>query len=144
MRKRSDIFTELEIKIPFFDVDSLHIVWHGNYIKYFEMARCQLLSLLNYDYNIMREKGYMWPVVGVEVKYIQPCLFDMDVVIRADLVEWESKLKVNYLVYDKKTGTRLTRGSTTQVAVSLETREMQFVTPESWQNAVKQYLEAKA
>ena len=33
---------ETEITIPFFDLDPMNVVWHGNYIKYFEIARCNL------------------------------------------------------------------------------------------------------
>ena len=34
--------SEIEIKIPFYDLDPMNIVWHGNYIKYLEQARCKL------------------------------------------------------------------------------------------------------
>lgn len=45
-----------EIEVPFFDVDSMHIVWHGNYVKYLETARCAFLSAIGYDYNEMALK----------------------------------------------------------------------------------------
>ncbi|MDU8924503.1 acyl-CoA thioesterase [Pasteurellaceae bacterium LIM206] len=141
MRKKGIFRVETEIKVPFFDVDSLHIVWHGHYVKYLEIARCALLEALNYNYLEMRKQGFMWPVVGLEVKYIKPAVFGTDIVVRADLVEWETRLTVNYLIYDKTSKSRLTRASTTQVAVDMVTREMQFVTPQSWQDAVKKVLE---
>ncbi len=34
----------IEFEIPFFDVDSMEVTWHGHYIKYFELARCALLK----------------------------------------------------------------------------------------------------
>lgn len=45
-----------EIEVQFFDVDAMHIVWHGNYVKYLETARCAFLSAIGYDYNEMALK----------------------------------------------------------------------------------------
>lgn len=35
--------TEIKIKVPFYDLDPMNIVWHGNYVKYMEEARCDFL-----------------------------------------------------------------------------------------------------
>ncbi|MGV6989161.1 acyl-CoA thioesterase [Testudinibacter sp. P80/BLE/0925] len=140
MRKKGCFVIESEIKVPFFDVDSLHIVWHGHYVKYLEIARCALLDALDYNYNTMGKFGYAWPVVGLELKYVKPAMFGTQIIVRAELVEWETRLKVNYTIFDKASGERLTRASTTQVAVDLVTQEMQFITPESWQSAVRKAI----
>ena len=43
MRSRGAIHIDVEMQVPFFDVDMLEIVWHGHYVKYLEVARCALL-----------------------------------------------------------------------------------------------------
>jgi acyl-CoA thioester hydrolase len=43
--------------------------------------------------------------------------------VRASLVEWENRLKINYLISDAETGERLTRASTVQVAVDIASRD---------------------
>jgi acyl-CoA thioester hydrolase len=35
---------EIKIRVPFFDLDPMQIVWHGNYLNYFEMARAALFE----------------------------------------------------------------------------------------------------
>lgn len=45
-------------KVAFFDVDSMEVMWHGNYVKYLEMARCELLDKLGYNYIAMKKDGY--------------------------------------------------------------------------------------
>ncbi|WP_258031844.1 acyl-CoA thioesterase [Campylobacter concisus] len=40
-------------KVAFFDVDSMEVMWHGNYVKYLEMARCELLDKLGYNYVVV-------------------------------------------------------------------------------------------
>ncbi|MCR6652419.1 MAG: hypothetical protein NVV73_13445, partial [Cellvibrionaceae bacterium] len=51
-------------------MDSLNIVWHGNYCKYFEVARCELLHKIGYDYADMRNTGYAFPIIELKAKYI--------------------------------------------------------------------------
>ena len=40
MRKEGVLQAEIELLVPFFDVDMMEVVWHGHYVKYFEEARC--------------------------------------------------------------------------------------------------------
>lgn len=120
----------VEIEVPFYDVDAMKIVWHGHYIKYFEVARCALLGMLNYDYEEMKTSGYAWPVVDVKVKYIKPLKFKQKVIVNASIVEYENRLKIQYIITDKLTGSELTKGHTTQVAVSLENNELCYASPQ--------------
>jgi acyl-CoA thioester hydrolase len=120
---------EIESKVQFFDLDPMAIVWHGNYVKYFETARCALLDSIGYNYMQMKESGYMWPVVDLHVRYVKPAEFGQRLKVHAAIVEWENQLKIDYLITDAGTGHRLTRASTTQVAVDITTREMCFVSP---------------
>lgn len=123
------IEVEVPIKIPFHDVDVMEVAWHGHYAKYFEIARCELLDSIAYNYSEMRDSGYAWPVIDMHIRYAQPCLFGQDIVIIAKLVEWENRLKVNYRVIDPVSNKTLTKGHTIQVAVKMPEGEMQFVSP---------------
>jgi acyl-CoA thioester hydrolase len=49
--------TEIDIEIPFYDVDMMAIVWHGHYAKYFEIARYALLEKIDYNYLQMCDSG---------------------------------------------------------------------------------------
>ena len=115
--------------VQFFDLDPMNIVWHGNYVKYLEVARCALLDSIRYNYVEMKESGYSWPVIDMNLRYIRSASFGQKLRLRAELVEYESRLKIDYLITDVATGQRLNRASTTQVAVDIATGEMQFVSP---------------
>jgi len=140
MRKTGALQVEVEMQIPFFDVDMMEIAWHGHYVKYLEVARCALLDRLDHNYLQMRDSGYGWPVIDLQIRYIRPLLFQQRVRVRADLVEWENRLKLNYLITDAATGERLTRASTVQVAVDLASREMQLASPRVFTDAVERAL----
>ncbi|RIY36827.1 acyl-CoA thioesterase [Psittacicella gerlachiana] len=128
-----------EYQIQFFDVDSMEIMWHGNYVKYLEMARCAFLEEIAYSYDVMKDKGYAWPIVQLNLKYVQPCLFKQKIKIIVNVVEYESCLRLEYLIVDAQTNKRLTKASTTQAAVDLQTGELQFQTPSSFCQALEAY-----
>ena len=140
MRKGGVLQAEIEVLVPFFDVDSMDIVWHGHYVKYFEMARCALLDRIGHNYVQMRDAGYAWPIIDVQLRYMRGARFNQRIVVRADLVEWENRLKINYLIRDAETGERMTRGSTVQVAVEIASREMLLASPRVFVDAVERAL----
>jgi acyl-CoA thioester hydrolase len=107
----------------------MEVVWHGHYAKYFEIARCALLDEIEYNYPQMRESGYSWPVIDLSMRYVKPAVFGQIITVQADIVEWENRLKINYLIIDKLTGARLTKGSSIQVAVDMQSKAMCFESP---------------
>lgn len=120
----------IELEVPFFDVDSYRVVWHGSYIKYFEVARCKLLEKIGYSYEDMEQSGYFFPIIDLQVKYIKPLLFRQKFSITASLVEWEHRLMVRYVILNQKTGEKITKGQTTQVAVAMPEQITQFISPQ--------------
>jgi acyl-CoA thioester hydrolase len=140
MRKEGVLQAEVEVLVPFFDVDSMDVVWHGHYVKYFEMARCALLDRIGHNYVQMRDAGYAWPIIDIQLRYVRGARFNQRITVRADLVEWENRLKINYLISDAETGERMTRGSSVQVAVEIATREMLLASPKVFVEAVERAL----
>jgi acyl-CoA thioester hydrolase len=140
MRSKGLIHADTEVLVPFFDIDMMNVVWHGHYIKYLEIARCALLDQLGHNYTQMREAGYAWPVIDLQLRYVRGAVFGQRLNVRASLVEWENRLKINYLISDAVTGERMTRATTIQVAVTLASREMQLVSPNVFIDAVQRAL----
>jgi len=120
---------EAEIQVQFFDLDPMEVVWHGHYVKYLETARCALLDAIDYNYAQMKSSGYAWPVIDMHLRYVDSASFGQRLKVRAEIVEWENRLKIDYLITDFASGRRLLRGSTTQVAVDVATHEMCFASP---------------
>lgn len=140
MRSKGSLHLDTSIEVPFFDVDMMNIVWHGHYVKYLEVARCALLDHIGHNYTQMLASGYGWPVIDLQLRYVRSAVFGQKLNVRASLVEWESRLKINYLITDAATGERLTRASTVQVAVNVNTREMQLASPRVFIDAVQRAL----
>ncbi|MFB0711803.1 acyl-CoA thioesterase [Buttiauxella noackiae] len=121
---------EVSIKVPFHDVDAMGVVWHGNYFRYFEVAREALLNQFDYGYRAMSESGYVWPVVDTRVKYRDTVKFEQQILVRATVVEYENRLKIGYEIVDAQSGKRTTSGYTIQVAVEAASGELCFVSPQ--------------
>ena len=77
----------------------------------------------------MQASGYLWPVIESHVKYVQGIQFQQKIRVRAILKEWETRLKIEYVIFDNETGQRLTKGYTTQVAVDIQSKAMCFQSP---------------
>lgn len=118
------------IKIPFHDLDPVGIVWHGNYAKYFEIARCALLETFNYNYDQMALSGFSWPIIDLHMRYVKAARFADTINVQATLREWEHRLRIDYLATDAASGLRICKGTSIQVAVSLATREMCLRSPD--------------
>jgi acyl-CoA thioester hydrolase len=124
-----DLSNEIEVVPAFFDIDSMDIVWHGHYVKYLELARCALLDRFDYGYTRMRESGYSWPVIELRLKYVRAATFDQPLVVRAAIVEWQNRLRIDYTIRDARTGAKVNAATSVQVAVEIATGEMQYVSP---------------
>ena len=103
----------IKLKIPFYDTDSLNLVWFGNYFKYFDQARTKLLDDVNI--NIYKKKRYIWPVIETNCKFFSKLSYNDEIIIKAKLVKNSHMLKILYSIYkDKK---KVAYGYTKQVFV---------------------------
>ena len=126
---RERLSCEIEVTPAFYDIDVMEIVYHGNYVRFLELARSALLAKFDYDYPRMRDSGFGWPVVDMRLKYVRPATFGQNLKIRATITEWENRLRIDYLISDALTGKKVNTAYTIQVAVNMATREMCFVCP---------------
>jgi acyl-CoA thioester hydrolase len=141
VRKQGAISAAVEVTVPFHDVDLAGIVWHGHYLKYLENARWAVMERIGFGLDAMIASGFLWPIIDVHVKYVRPARYGDRLRIQASLVEWETRLAINYLLVDCKDDGRVGRAQTVQVAVDKESRMMQFASPACLVDRVRATLE---
>jgi acyl-CoA thioester hydrolase, YbgC/YbaW family len=134
------IAAEVTITVQFYDLDPMQVVWHGNYARYLEEARCALLDRIGYNYPEMEQSGFVWPVVDMRLKYVRPARFGQRLVVRATLAEFENRLRIDYRIADAGNGEVLTKAQTTQLAVDAATQEVSIETPAAFQDRVRGLL----
>lgn len=128
------------IKAQFFDVDSMNVVWHGNYVKYLETARCELLDEIGYNYENMKKDGFAFPIVKLDIKYVRPVFFADEIEVEARLVDFESFLKISYLIKNHKTKEKISVANTSQIAIDMRSKETCTIMPDNFKRAVQKYL----
>jgi acyl-CoA thioester hydrolase len=135
------VTAELEFNVEFYDVDSMQIVWHGNYVKYFEKARCALLDKIGYGYAAMRDSGFAFPVTGIQIKYISSFRIGDRVLARAVLDEYENCIKIKYELFNARTGERCTKGTSTQMTYDIASSSSRFSCPQIFIEKVEALLQ---
>ncbi|MEH7109631.1 MULTISPECIES: acyl-CoA thioesterase [Bacillaceae] len=61
-----------EIQLYYADTDMMGVIYHANYLKFFELGRTGLIEDIGYSYVAMEESGYFAPVYDVQVTYKKP------------------------------------------------------------------------
>ena len=112
-----------EFRAEFFDADPMGIMWHGNHVKYIEMARCRLFDELDFNYIKMKNNGFALPIVKIDIKYINPIHFNDDFIVEISLLDCDITLKFCYIILSKD-GIKISKASTTQVAVTLDNQTL--------------------
>ena len=132
------ITAEIIIKAQFYDLDPMQIVWHGNYARFLEAARCALLDRINFNYVRMAATKFDWPIVDMRIKYVRSIKFNEEVRVAATLVDYENLIKIRYRITDVETGQLVTKAETTQVAVDRITGDVCLDSPPEFIDQVRQ------
>ena len=125
------------LRVPFYDVDSMRVVYHGNYTKYFEEARCAYFEALGMSYNDMEASGFLLPVVSLNVKYIRSCTFGQELAVEVVREANDNLIVLHYTIRDAKSGVKCCKGTTRHAAIDAETKELFFELPEPFLNRLK-------
>lgn len=134
------ISATVSITPQLYDIDPMQVVWHGNYTRFFEIARCALLDRIGYSYEAMAASGYAWPIVDLRIRYARPVKLFQALEVEARLTDYENYLRIAYRCRNAKTGETLTKGQTTQVAVFLQSGETCLESPEVFLEKIRPLL----
>ena len=123
-----------KIRVQFNETDALGIVWHGNYLKYFEVGREAFGRKYNMGYNTARMNGFATPIVKSTLEHKLPLIFDEQFTIRVTYVpEIAAKLKFQYEIINDKNEI-VCIGETLQVFTDLSTGQLSITNPKFYED----------
>ena len=99
------ITSRSSINVRYAETDMMGVVYHGNYLAWFEVGRTQLLRECGVVYRDLEAQGYLLPVVEVGAKYFRPALYDDNITVVTTLAE-KPLLRIR-LDYEVKRGDEL-------------------------------------
>lgn len=108
---------DVQTVVPFQDADPTGVAWHGNYFRYYDLARVALLNKLAFGYRQMAAIGQIWPIIDTQARYLKSIPFGSEINISAQLVEWEFRLRIYYEITDANEQ-RVNEAWTVQVPVN--------------------------
>ncbi|HEX8546898.1 MAG TPA: acyl-CoA thioesterase [Cytophagaceae bacterium] len=104
------------ISIRFSEVDSLQIVWHGNYVKYFEDGREAFGNRYDLNYLDVYKYGFVTPIVNINIDFKRPLKYGEKAIVQTTYVDSPAaKLIFDYKIFSDSDNTLLATGQTTQV-----------------------------
>jgi acyl-CoA thioester hydrolase len=138
------ICEEVEVEIAFHDVDVLCVAWHGNYARYFELARTALVRKIGIDWPVLQQMDIAAPVVNFSCTYKKPLLYGQRYAVRVTLSEpFSPKVVLEYSIVSVEDGSERACASTEQVYVDLKTHEIQFVVPDRVREAMQRAVDGE-
>ncbi|WP_126971688.1 acyl-CoA thioesterase [Gynurincola endophyticus] len=85
------------IRVRYADTDQMGVVYHSNYIDYFEAGRTEAIRDLGFTYRDMEAMGIIMPVVEVNCKYLRPAKYDDLVTVKTTLTELPKDHKITFI-----------------------------------------------
>lgn len=137
---KNNFSIEIPIMVELYDTDAMQVVWHGNYIRYYEQARTAILRELGHDYASMEKSGYAWPIVKLNSKFISPLVFGDKFKIKATLLEYENRLRISFIITNPQ-GKIINKGETIQMCYKISTNETLFQAPKFFIDTIREKIE---
>ena len=132
-----EIISKTKIKVPFYDVDPMNVVWHGNYVKYLEIARAELFDKFYYNYKEMHADNVAFPIAKIDLKYIKSAHLGDDLIVECILEEFEPAILIKYKIFVN--GERILSANTMQIGVNIKTGETLYSVPEALKKGIENY-----
>ena len=135
-----ELSSQKEVLVRFSEVDSMMIVWHGNYVKYLEDGREDFGRKFDIGYLQVLEDGLGLPIVDLNIKYKKSLQYGDRVIVETTFVESQStKLVFNYRLFLPTTLEVLCTATTTQVFLDLK-GNLQMIDPPSFKAWKQKWL----
>ena len=135
-----ELSSQKEVLVRFSEVDSMMIVWHGNYVKYLEDGREDFGIKYGIGYLQVLEDGLGLPIVDINIKYKKSLQYGDRVIVETTFVESQStKLVFKYRLFSPTTLEVLCTATTTQVFLDLK-GNLQMIDPPSFKAWKQKWL----
>lgn len=113
------VWHHCETRTLYADTDRSQVVYHANYLRYFEFGRASLMRDAAYPYKEVEASGYVYPIIKVDIDYFRPLYYDdaMWVYTRPSVLE-RVRLQFDYVITHQESGDIVCKGFTRHCAVN--------------------------
>lgn len=116
--------TEFQIRVRYGETDQMNVVYHANYITYFEVARTESIRELGFTYREMEAMGVEMPVTEIIIRYLRPAHYDDLLSVKTQLRTLPEKHHIDfYQEIFNENGKLITSGKVTLFFLDKETKK---------------------
>lgn len=128
--------------VRFSETDAMQVVWHGEYIRYFEDGRESFgRHFSGLAYRDYYDNGVFAPIVEAHCEYKLPLTFGEDAIVETRYINSPAaKIQFDYTVYRASDGAIAATGYTTQVFINSATRELELSNPQFYLDWKKRWI----
>jgi len=131
---------QTEIKVRFSEVDSMGIVWHGNYAKYFEDGRENFGKTYGIGYMDVHRHGYMIPLVKLNMDYKNQLKYEEEAILTTTFKDNPAaKIVFEYELRRKSDNKIIAIGQSIQVFLN-KTYELELISPKFFEQWKSKYI----
>ncbi len=125
-------FKETRVRVRYAETDQMGVVYHANYLVWFEVGRVEFIRSLGLEYRkLEQEFGCLIAVVEAQARYKAPARYDDELVIRTGIRSLRGSLiRMEYEVVRVSDGALLCTGETAHVVVDRDMKRKAL--PESY------------
>jgi acyl-CoA thioester hydrolase len=128
-------YHDVTVRVRYAETDQMGVVYHANYLVWFEVGRVELMRAMGFDYKRMELEDDTYIVVAdVHCRYHHPARYDELLIVRTRILEAKNRiLKFGYELYRQADQKLLATGDTTHIACNRAGQVKHF--PEKYKTA---------
>jgi acyl-CoA thioester hydrolase len=113
------VWHQCALRTLYADTDRSQVVYHSNYLRYFEFGRASLMRDAAYAYREIEESGFVYPIIATALDYYRPLHYDDPMLIHTRPGDLERvKLRFDYVITHEPSGDIVCTGFTRHCAIN--------------------------
>lgn len=85
-----------QCRVRYAETDKMNIVYHGNYVEFFEVGRVEAIRTLGFTYKEMEEQGVIMPVIEWQARFLRPARYDDLLTVKTTLRELPTGHRITF------------------------------------------------
>lgn len=115
------------LRVRYQETDQMGVVYHANYLNWFEIGRTEWIRALGTPYTCLEETGLLLPVTDLQIRYVHPARYDDEVEVLVHLAECSFvRIAFDYEIRRANDQELLVSGTTTHVWVNRSWKPVRF------------------
>lgn len=106
-----------ELRVRYQETDKMGVVYHANYLNWFEVGRTEMIRHSGVSYRSIEERGVLLPLISTELKFLQPARYDDQITVYTRISEI-THVRLNFDYEIKREEQLLVSGTTRHVWVN--------------------------